>query len=503
MNVTRNIAANVAGRVWVALMNFAFVPFYIHALGIEAYGLIGFFVSLMAIFLVLDMGLSTAINREMARRESGAAQMEARDLARTLELLYWALGVGIGFVVVLLAPVIARDWLAPQGLSADETAIAVRLMGIIIIFRWPVPLYSGALMGLGRQVTLNLVTSMFATVQGAGAVLVLWLLSPTISGFFMWQLVAAVAQVLALRWLMWRSLVLPGHRARFSGAALRAVMLFSAGVMGITLLSVVLTQLDKLVLSRLLPLDDFGYYALAGTIANTLSIGATAIYGAAFPAFSQLVADGREPDLRRQYHHIAQILSVFVLPAGIAIALFSPELLSAYLRDATIVGKTHMLLSLLVVGNMLLALMVLPLALQFAYGWTRLSLYKNMIAVLLFVPALWFMVGHYGPVGAALVWIALTVGYVSIEVPVMHRRLLPGAHWRWYAVDVGVPAVISIVILASARWLLPIGSSVVTIAVIVIATVLSAGASAIAMPETRRLAIGMMRRLPIRWQTVS
>ncbi len=65
--VKRNIIANFAGQGWAALMALAFVPLYIKFLGIEAYGLIGFFAMLQGAFQILDFGLSQTMNREMAR----------------------------------------------------------------------------------------------------------------------------------------------------------------------------------------------------------------------------------------------------------------------------------------------------------------------------------------------------------------------------------------------------------------------------------------------------
>ena len=40
--------------------------------------------------------------------------------------------------------------------------------------------------------------------------------------------------------------------------------------MAITFLSLLLMQVDKILLSRLLTLESFGYYALAGVVANAL-----------------------------------------------------------------------------------------------------------------------------------------------------------------------------------------------------------------------------------------
>ena len=59
-SVKLNTAANLAARVWTALVHLAFVPLYVRYLGIEAYGLIGVFTSLLALFALLDLGLDGA-----------------------------------------------------------------------------------------------------------------------------------------------------------------------------------------------------------------------------------------------------------------------------------------------------------------------------------------------------------------------------------------------------------------------------------------------------------
>ena len=65
--IKKNILANFSGKAWQVLMSLAFVPLYIKFMGIESYGLVGIFASLLALFGLLDMGLSTTLNRELAR----------------------------------------------------------------------------------------------------------------------------------------------------------------------------------------------------------------------------------------------------------------------------------------------------------------------------------------------------------------------------------------------------------------------------------------------------
>ena len=92
-----DLAANFAGVGSSALLQFACVPLYLKFLGIEAFGLIGFYLMLQAVLQVLDLGLSPTMNREMARYSVQPEKAaEARDLVRTLEAGYWLIGIAIG-----------------------------------------------------------------------------------------------------------------------------------------------------------------------------------------------------------------------------------------------------------------------------------------------------------------------------------------------------------------------------------------------------------------------
>ena len=80
----KNITANFLGSTWQALIGLIFVPFYIKFMGIESWGLVGFFITLQAIFGLLDMGLTSTLNRELARLSvMPHKEQEMRNLVRT------------------------------------------------------------------------------------------------------------------------------------------------------------------------------------------------------------------------------------------------------------------------------------------------------------------------------------------------------------------------------------------------------------------------------------
>ena len=436
--VKHNLVANIVGRLWSGVMSLAFVPLYIHFLGIESYGLIGLFASVMALLSVLDMGLGTTLTREMARlsAQSGSAQ-HSRDLVRTLEVLYWAMGLLLGVALCLLASPISRFWIKGVTLPPSTVQYALMIMGMVVACEWPLALYSGGLIGLQRHSLLNGIRIITSTVEYGGAVLVLWFVAPTIEAFFVWQAAAGILQTLLMAACLWW--LLPGERrASVRPHLLASLWRFSAGLTGISVLVALLTQLDKLILSRMLTLDLFGYYALAATVGGSLGYIVSPVFSAIFPRLSQL-ADGADVTLARFYHKCCQLMALVVVPVGVTLALFSRELLPLWVRDPAVVANIHVLVSLLVIGTMLNGLMTMPYALQLANGWTSLSLIKNVVALLLLGPLMILLIDRFGPPGAAIVWLILNLGYLLIEAPIMHRRLLAGQLRAWYVVDVGLP----------------------------------------------------------------
>lgn len=459
-SVRQNITANFTGRAWAAIFSLAFVPLYIKLMGIEVYGLLGIFMSLSALLSLLDMGLSATLSRELSKLSAGEnSGQESRNLVRTFEVVYWAIGILISVAVVLMAPIISKYWINSSSVSHKVVEQALIIMGVSIAFQWPGSIYSGGLMGLQRLVVLNVIRSVMVTVQYGGAALVLIFVSNSILAFFLWQSLVGLLTTIALGVWLWKALPKSETKVRFDKELLVKNWRFAAGMTAISLVTILLTQLDKIILSKMLTLEMFGYYMLAFNVANALNNIVAPIFSALFPKFTQLVATQEENKLVALYHKGCMFLSVLVLPAAITIAIFSNEILTLWLDNPVTVQNAHQILTLLVIGTALNAIMTLPYALQLAYGWTKLAFYKNIVAVVLLVPLMVWMVQMYQGIGAAWVWIILNLGYFIFEVPIMHRRLLKGEMVRWYRKDIILPIIIVTVIGLVARSIMPVEAS--------------------------------------------
>jgi len=498
-----NITANFAGTIWQALMGLIFIPLYIKYMGIESWGLIGIFATLQGISALLDMGLSSTLNREMARLSVlPNKEQEIRNLVRTLEMLYWSVAIFVGVSIMFLSPYITNHWIKAGQLSSQTIERALVCIGVITAFQMPIGFYSGGLMGLQKQVLLNVINVCMSTFRGAGAVLILWLVSPTIQAFLLWQIVMSIFNACLIALFLWHNLPYSENNAEFQKKLLKGVWRFTAGMSGISILAVILTQLDKVILSKMLSLETFGYYMLASVVAMSIGRLFTPVFFSIYPRFTQLVCINDQDELIRLYHKSCQFFAVLILPVAIVISLFSYEVILLWTQNPITAEKTHLIVSIMICGTALNGLMNPPYALQLAFGWTSLPFYTNLISVILFVPLIIFMATYCGAIGGAIAWLIINIGYIIFWIPVMHKRLLLKEKWRWYWQDVCIPLTTCTFVAGLGRILLrePMSHYMILLYLIII-SVLTLGITALTTPVTRTWLFAQLLKIKVIYVT--
>lgn len=460
MSLKKNVLANYLGQGWTALMGIAFVPLYIKYLGMESYGLIGVFAMLQAWLTLLDMGMTPTLNREMARFTAGAHTAQSiRDLLRSLEVLGFLAAFIIAVLVWSASGWLGNNWLHAEKLPVEEVVRAIAIMGLLMALRFVESIYRGAILGLQKQVWINVTNASLATIRGIGAVAVLAWVSPSIQAFFLWQIVVSITTVAIVAMAVHRFLPRAEQPSSFSWPAIRGVWKFAGGMLATTLLVLLLTQVDKVLLSRLLSLESFGYYMLAATVAGVLYQLIAPVTQAFYPRFTELVTKEDTAALIASYHRSAQIISVVVIPAALMLVFFGEDILRLWTGNETLANQAAPLLALLALGTMINALMNIPYFLTLAYNWPSFAVRVNIVVVLVLVPAILWATPRYGAVGAAGVWVVLNASYLIFAVHFIHRRLLPKEKWRWYTGSVIFPMLGALGAGMMFRYILHVGAS--------------------------------------------
>jgi O-antigen/teichoic acid export membrane protein len=441
-------------------MGVAFVPLYMSVLGTEAYGLIGVFAILQAGMALLDLGLTPTLTREMARLRSGAhTPASIRDLLRSLEVIYCILAVAVVLATWLIAPWLATAWIKSNRLGETAIVQSLRVMGFVLATRWLEQVYRGALQGLQDLVWLNSVQAILATIRWGGAFLVVSLVSPTIVTFFAWQGLVSILTVGILLQRTYRILPTVNRAARFNLAALREIRGFASGMFLGTFLSLLLSQADKFIISKMLSLEQFAYYTLASTVASGLLQLIVPMNTAVYPRLTDLVARQDETALGRTYQRSCEWMAAVLIPPSLLLVFFPGPTLLLWTGNSQISESVAPLLSLLVLGTLCNGLMNLPYMLQLAHGWTSLTVMVNLAAVAIIIPGILWAVPRYGAIGAGCAWLILNASYLLVVVHLMHMRVLSALKWHWYRVAVVQPLVAGSIMAVLLRALLPIPGS--------------------------------------------
>jgi len=443
-SLSRNLIANFIGRSWTSVLAMVLIPIYIKFMGIEAYGLVGFYLTLNGVFGILDLGIGATMNRELARRSVGNDyQGSQRDLVRTLELIYWAISIIIGVIVVFFAPFIATTWIKTQNLSVETVLRTVQIMGVALALQFPMSMYQGGLMGLQKQVLVNVILVIHGTLRGAGAVLALYLVSPTIITYFVWQAIASLIGTFAFLIAVWVHLPVSNKLAKFNMSILKEIWKFAAALSANALIGIILSQLDKVILSRMLTLKMFAYYSIATTAASVIWMIILPFSNAIFSDLVQMHELDNKQDIKLFFHKSSQILSLVLLPISAVFVIFSREILILWMHDVALANSCYLIVSFLVFGTMLNGIVSIPCNNAMAFGWPQLITYTNLIQSIILIPLIIVMVNWLQGVGAGISWIILNSVYIIFMVPVFFKRFLEKEKTKWYLQDVFLPMLVA------------------------------------------------------------
>lgn len=456
MSLKHNLAANYLSQGYIAVIGVVLVPLYLKNMGAEAYGLVGFYAMLQRWFNILDMGLTPTMARETARFHGGGqGAPEYRQLVRALEGVFLIVAMLGGGLLFISAHWVGKHWLKANSLPPADVTLCLQMIAIIIALRWMGGLYRGAVTGAERLVWLSSFSSLVATMRFVAVVPVLIFVSATPVIFFSFQLGTAIFEIIGLIWMSNRLLpqVPPTQRLAWTWAPLKPVLGFAITIAFTSTVWIFVTQSDQLVLSKLLPLADYGYFTVAILVASGLMMVSGPVSSAIMPRMTNLEARGDHAQLITIYRKATQLIVATAIPVTLVLAFFPQQVLWAWTGDAVLVAKVASVLRLYAIGYGILTVGAFPYYLQYAKGNLRLHLIGNIFFAVLLVPSITWSAIHYGMVGTGWAWLASNVVYFLLWTPLVHHRFAPGLHLSWILRDVASLSAPALLVAAAAmRW---------------------------------------------------
>lgn len=411
-------------------------PFYLEYLGAEAYGLVGFFTMLMSWMALLDLGLSTTLARETAKlKDKTNGLFELKKITLSVEVLFVVISIVIFSIIFFESGWISTHWLDVKELSCETVESTIKIMAILIVLRWFVGLYQGAIIGFEHHIWLSIYKVSIATLKFLGAFLLIVYVSDDIVDFFYYQLFVAIVEFAIIK-LKINSYMKVLQKVSPSFMTLKQIAPFALSIAYTSSIWVFITQLDKLMLSHYLPLNEYGFFTLVVVVSNVILQLFQPIGQAILPRMTSLVSNGKEKEMIELYHKSTQIVSIIVLAVSGMVAAFSYELLYSWSGNIEASTWGAPILFWYALGNGAIALLSFQYYMQYAHGNLKYHVKGNTYFGFVQIIIVALAVHFYGALGAGMAWFGLQTFFLLWWPWYIHSKFAPGIHKDWVFKDI-------------------------------------------------------------------
>ena len=443
-----NIIANYLGKFYTITIGIVVFPLYLNYLGAEAYGLVGFFTMLMSWMMLLDMGMAPTLSREVAKLrgiDTASEKQKFKYLLHSMEFIFILIGFLVFSFVLAFNDWITMNWLKIDKLEVSTVSFSITLIGFMMGLRFLSTLYKSGIIGAESQVWLNVTNMGIATVRFVGVLFIFKFISVDVKYFFAYQVFISILEFLLLFVKFYKLVDIGKFKLYFSYKAIRPIVPFALGITYSSIIWIFMTQLDKFLLSSILSLENYGYFAIVVIIANAIRQLSNPISKAILPRMTKLHVQNKDKEMIRLYKKSTQLMAVFIFSVSGIIAVYSYELLYSLTGNQEASTWAKDILFWYAIGNGIIAISLFQYYIQFAYGELKMHVQYNTVLAIISIPLTIWVAYNYGAVGVSFVWFLLNMISFLIWTPIVHSKFVPGLHKDWMLKDV-LPIFISSVL---------------------------------------------------------
>ncbi|MBF0496848.1 MAG: lipopolysaccharide biosynthesis protein, partial [Deltaproteobacteria bacterium] len=365
-----------------------------------------FFAALETLLTSFVSGLSTALMRETARRDSLAeARPSMWRLMRAFELAYVIAGVVFGLSIAAFSGWISLHWISPDHISSATVKFCLILLSVRLAAIFPGTVYQAVFIGTQRQVLLNTL-NLICTIVRVSSNVIVTMTWRSVAGFYLSEVINTVWTLLLLR--HWATKVLPRpevtSKTIFDWTEVKKLWRISVDLIWVNGAWAVLSQVDRLIISRLLSISALGAYNVLTAGGQLLAMAAQPFFQAVSPEICQLARHDKKIEMQRYLIRYSKVILIICLAVGLSVAFFARDILEIWTHNDIIVKNAH-LMSCYVCGQIFQWLATVPYLGQVALGRARFQAAYITVGLIWLPVSIWLLVPKIGIAGAVWAWI--------------------------------------------------------------------------------------------------
>lgn len=404
--LARNTLINMAGQIVPLLVAIASLPYVIHHLGPDRFGLLSLAWMVVGYFALFNLGIGPATTKFVAELLGKGEIEKLPELAWTAFLTQTCFGLVAGLLLAIASPMlVARVLKIPIDLHGQA-----QLIFLIMSATLPIDFASGSMGGvLGASQRFDLVNAVsvpsgvlnyllpiLALALGYGLPAIVFFLALTRLAGLLIQVVLCVRLYPSLR-----------TRVCFNRKLVRSLLGFGGWVTVSSIAIPIFVYSERFIIGSVNSVAALTYYTAPFMVASKTTVLAGSIAAAFFPyaSYFGLREASRVSDASLKS---CKYLLLILTPVLVIFLLFSHRILALWLGSA-FADRSAVTLQVLIAGFFLNSFAMIPYTSVQALGRPDLKAKLDVAGVPFYLLTCWLLVAHFGIVGAAWAKLIITV----------------------------------------------------------------------------------------------
>jgi O-antigen/teichoic acid export membrane protein len=416
-----NALAGVIGFAWPIFLALASMPYIVHKLGNEAYGVLALVTSVLGFFAFLDLGVTNASVKYIAEAHARNDINEINKIIGSSLVVYLAAGTCGAVIIATMTNTLVQNILKIPVAYRVESTFAFYLAACGFSLNMVLGVFAAIPKAVQRYDVATAVNIAITTLLTAMTLLILYfgggLKEVVLLNFCSSLLSLAVYLVVAKKLLRDIS-----FRLCCDMAMLMKLFKFGAFTLLVMISSAVLFQMDRLLIGSFVGSAAVTFYAVPASVATRIHSVIAHLMGVVFPLGSELHSLGRKDKLRELYLKASKYALIFSISLAVPLIVLSSKIMRYWMGPEYGVTSGK-ILALLALSSLFSAQTIVPSCILDGMGKPRanalfavLSAISNIILCLLLIP-------RFGVVGAAFANIS-NILLVALYLVIVDRKIL-------------------------------------------------------------------------------
>jgi len=406
-SIARNAARNLLGQGLPLIVAAYCIPQLIAVLGVERFGFLTLIWVVVGYLSIFDLGLGQALTKLVAEQIGRGEHEKIPPLFWTAMWLMCGLGIvgmfaaeiaihHVGIGIFNLSPQFQQE-------ATDALAVAVLSLPFVIVSAGS----RGVLEAHQRFDLVNWVRIPLGIFTFAAPLVVARYLSNELAAVAFALVFGRFVFLCGTMLLCFK--IIPALRQvnKIESELLKPLFGFGGWMTVANLIGPMMVYLDRFVIGALLSMTAVAYYVTPYEVITKLWILPGALIGVLFSAFAINLAQHVEHTVKL-FHNAMDGIFLLMLPIAMLAIAFAREVLTLWLGQDLAVHTTTVF-QILAIGVFVNSLGRIPFVFIQAAGRPDIPAKLYLLELPLYLLSLWFMLGKWGVVGAAISWVARIV----------------------------------------------------------------------------------------------